>query len=606
MKLTIKDRFTFAIAFNAFIALAVLALAVTSLERLRVGGTVQNHLQALADLNGDVQPPPLFFVEAGMHLYVTASSPDAALREANWAEVLEHTEDFERSLAVWDSLLVDSPQLKDRLDQVCQPIQQLLPRLKSEFSAGVASGNREGLLAFLDTAYQPAHLRHDSLAQLFTHELHAIQDSAIVAARSDSRVRILVVLIASLVFAAGNLFLLWIGRRELHQSVVNQRLVENAPVNVLMANTNLEIVYANARSIETLKGIEYAMPCKASEILGKNIDIFHKNPGRVRKMLENPANLPHTATIQVGNDWMKQTVVAVRDEADRYIGPMLVWELVTDAMESQRKTRELQAEIDAKVKTLQEFSEGLGSQADSLTSATRGATQRADASTEAFSRVNGAFQQVASAAEEMSASVSEIARHVSEAARVASEAGSTTDAVNTRIQDLDRSSQEISKATEVVTAIAEQTNLLALNATIEAARAGEAGKGFAVVASEVKQLAKQTQKATEDIRHMVAAIQGDVGGSIESISQVSDVVRHIRDLQDSIAAAVEQQNATARDIAGSIAGAARESQSIANALKELHGTLLEGARVADVSQQTAKDLDTLAHGLRENMDTFRS
>jgi methyl-accepting chemotaxis protein len=348
------------------------------------------------------------------------------------------------------------------------------------------------------------------------------------------------------------------------------------------------------------------MACKANEIVGKNIDIFHKNPQRVRKMLEDPANLPHTATIQVGQDWMAQTVVAVRDEAGRYIGPMLVWELTTDAVKARAKAAELQREVTEKVASLQHISGTLGGIADGMGRSTREATTQTDASFQTFAKVNGAFQMVASAAEEMSASVAEIARHVAEAARVATDAGRMAESVNSKIGDLDRSSQAISKATEVVTAIAEQTNLLALNATIEAARAGEAGKGFAVVASEVKDLAKQTAGATEEIRRMVGAIQGDVGGSVESITKVSQVVLHIRGLQDSIAAAVEEQNATARDIARSVAGAARESQEIAAVLQQLRAVVEDSATAAGQSEVAARDLRGLAANLQTDMDRFRS
>ena len=118
-------------------------------------------------------------------------------------------------------------------------------------------------------------------------------------------------------------------RRELLKSVVHERLATNAPVNIMMTDLDLNVTYANRRSIDTLKTIEYAMPCKAEDIVGKCIDMFHKNPGRIRKILADPANLPHKSTIQIGNDWMAQTVVAVRDGKGKYIGPMLTWELVT-------------------------------------------------------------------------------------------------------------------------------------------------------------------------------------------------------------------------------------------------------------------------------------
>jgi methyl-accepting chemotaxis protein len=606
MKLSIKDRFTVLTAITATVALLLLAFAVATLEKLRVGGTVQAGIQKLNSLNSDLQPPPLFFVEGGMHLYSAAVATDPVLREAHWTEAAKHANEFKATRAHWDSLLSASPELRERLATTTEPIDQVVGRLDEEFHQPLAQGDQARAVAFLDTVYLPAHERHDSLMQLMTTRLAELRTAQVADATAEARSRILLLAIAALLFAAAKTWLIVSMRSRLHQAVIHQRLVENAPINIMMANRNLEITFANDRSKETLRSIEYAMPCKASDILGKNIDIFHKNPQRVRKMLEDPANLPHTATIQIGDDWMAQSVVAVRDEAGRYIGPMLVGEIVTKEVRRKEQIARLQKAVAAKVASLQEISGGLGMISDNMTRSTRDATSQTSHSAEAFGRVNQAFQMVASAAEEMSASVSEIARHVAEAARVATEAGQKAESVNAKIGDLDRSSREISMATEVVTAIAEQTNLLALNATIEAARAGEAGKGFAVVASEVKELAKQTSKATEDIRRMVGAIQSDVGGSVESITRIAEVVLHIRGLQDSIAAAVEQQNATARDIARSVSGAAQESQEIASVLSQLAEVVSESAQAASSSEAAAKELLTLAGNLQQDMDSFRT
>ena len=134
---------------------------------------------------------------------------------------------------------------------------------------------------------------------------------------------------------------------------------------------------------------------------------------------------------------------------------------------------------------------------------------------------------------------------------------------NATVAKLGESSAEIGNVIKVITSIAQQTNLLALNATIEAARAGEAGKGFAVVANEVKELAKQTAKATEDISRKIEAIQNDTKGAVEAIAQIGKIINQINDIQNTIASAVEEQTATTGEISRNVAEAAKGSNEIA-------------------------------------------
>jgi len=157
-------------------------------------------------------------------------------------------------------------------------------------------------------------------------------------------------------------------------------------------------------------------------------------------------------------------------------------------------------------------------------------------------------QTVVSGSEEMSASIKEISTN----AHVAGNGVKIAREATEKVTKLSESSQEIGQVIKVITSIAEQTHLLALNATIEAARAGEAGKGFAVVANEVKELAKETAKATEDISQKIEAIQADTKGAIDGITEVSKIIAQINDIQNSIASAVEEQTATTNEISRNI------------------------------------------------------
>ena len=178
------------------------------------------------------------------------------------------------------------------------------------------------------------------------------------------------------------------------------------------------------------------------------------------------------------------------------------------------------------------------------------------------------------------------------------EAVQAATAANTTISRLGESSVQIGQVIKVITSIAEQTNLLALNATIEAARAGEAGKGFAVVANEVKELAKETAKETEDISKKIAAIQGDTKGAVDTIGRVEAVIGRINDLSSSIAGAVEEQTATTNEIARNIAEAARAPRRLPKTSRESLRGRRTRPRVPAISARLRRNWHTWPWGWR--------
>src|SRR5271156_3265812 len=206
---------------------------------------------------------------------------------------------------------------------------------------------------------------------------------------------------------------------------------------------------------------------------------------------------------------------------------------------------------------------------------------------------------------EMTSTIQSIASNAQEAAKVASSAVEAADAANSAVAKLGQSSGEIGVVIKVITSIAEQTNLLALNATIEAARAGEAGKGFAVVANEVKELAKQTAKATEDIGSKITAIQVDTRGAVAAIGTVSSVINQINNISATIAAAVEEQSATTnemtRNVSEAAGGASEISASIGGVTQAADGTLAR----AQESQKAAQELASIASHLSSLMGQFK-
>jgi methyl-accepting chemotaxis protein len=223
---------------------------------------------------------------------------------------------------------------------------------------------------------------------------------------------------------------------------------------------------------------------------------------------------------------------------------------------------------------------------------------QATAVSSAAEQVSTNIQTVATAADQLGSSVREIAKSAAEATRIATSAVEAAHHTNDDVIRLGRSSTEIGEVIKVITSIAAQTNLLALNATIEAARAGEAGKGFAVVANEVKELAKQTAQATEDIGHKIGAIRGDTDRAVESITQIGVVISQINEIQGTIAGAVEEQTATTNEIARSIGDAAQAATEIARNVSGVATAAQDTATGATETQRSAQELSMLAAELR--------
>lgn len=206
---------------------------------------------------------------------------------------------------------------------------------------------------------------------------------------------------------------------------------------------------------------------------------------------------------------------------------------------------------------------------------------------------------------ELNAAISEIACNASEASKVSSQAVTITNETNEMISKLQTSSLEIGKVVDVITQIAEQTNLLALNATIEAARAGEAGKGFAVVATEVKELAKATAQATEDISCKIDTIQADTSSAVNRIEGISGVINQINDISSTIASAVEEQTATTGEIGRNIGDASQGAEEIARNITSVAAAADSTAQGATSSQKSADELSGMAAELQQLVTRFQ-
>jgi methyl-accepting chemotaxis protein len=250
-------------------------------------------------------------------------------------------------------------------------------------------------------------------------------------------------------------------------------------------------------------------------------------------------------------------------------------------------------------------SEKLNTTSQQITANSEETSARADVVSTAAQAVSQNLQTVAAGADEMLASIKEIAKNASEAAKVATAAVKVAEDTTATVSKLGDSSTEIGQVIKVITSIAQQTNLLALNATIEAARAGEAGKGFAVVANEVKELAKETAKATEDISRKIEAIQTDTKAAVEAIASISAVINQVNDISSTIATAVEEQNATTNEMSRNVSEAAQGSGEITSNIGGVAEAAQGTTRGATDTQKASQQLVETSTQLRRLIEQFK-
>jgi methyl-accepting chemotaxis protein len=294
-----------------------------------------------------------------------------------------------------------------------------------------------------------------------------------------------------------------------------------------------------------------------------------------------------------------------------------------EKMEAEQRETEQRAATERKAgmhKLADEFQTAVGGIIDAVSTASRGMEAAANTLTRtaeqtqdlsgavaaASEQASANVQSVASATEEMTSSVTEISRQVHESSKIAAEAVTQAERTDARINELSQAAGRIGDVVKLITAIAEQTNLLALNATIEAARAGEAGRGFAVVASEVKQLASQTAKATEEISAQIAGMQTATQDSVAAIKTIGGTIGRISEIASTIAASVEEQGAATQEIARNVDEAAKGTAMVASNITDVNRGAAETGSASAQVLSSAQSLSTESRHLKLEVDKFLS
>jgi methyl-accepting chemotaxis protein len=333
-----------------------------------------------------------------------------------------------------------------------------------------------------------------------------------------------------------------------------------------------------------------------------------------------------TATIKQVADGAEQVEVPHTGRADEIGALARAIKIFQEAMERNRKlnsqvsadsqareerSRHIEASVEAfrqaigaVLKNVNDNASAMRKVAETISRVTSDANDRAVAAAGATTQASGNVSAVAGATEELSASVQEIGRQVRQSANAVEQTGQRTEKSITEIESLAAATQRIDGVLQLIQAIAEQTNLLALNATIEAARAGDAGRGFAVVAHEVKALAGQTAKATEEIGQNVGMIQSSTRNAVDAVREIGGAVREINDITSAIAGAIGQQDAATREISANAQSAAEGNETLVTNIASLRDAIGETNTAASSVLTASSELTATAETLSREVETF--
>ncbi|WP_073954018.1 methyl-accepting chemotaxis protein [Thalassospira sp. TSL5-1] len=356
----------------------------------------------------------------------------------------------------------------------------------------------------------------------------------------------------------------------------------------ILLSLAIYVIYVRGSLLRRLDGLQKTMVTLASgnldvpvpvrgndEItaMGRAVEVFKDNAVKVREMQAEEERLN------------RERNESLRDE------------LLTLADTLQGEVESAVGEIAALAEQLQGVSGQMSQSADLVS------TQSEDVASSAQEATSN-VETVAAATEELSASNAEINRQMAESTRISNDAAQKARETNELVNSLSLSANRIGEVIALITDIAEQTNLLALNATIEAARAGDAGKGFAVVAAEVKNLANQTEKATDEIAGQITGIQKSTGESVSAIETIGSIIENINEIATTISAAIEQQGSATNEITRNVRGAADRTRAVSSSINEVASETTKTGELSDQVLQTAQTASQKVENLRERIGTI--
>ena len=551
-ELSIKSGITiFGIVFAAGFA-AILFTSHVALSTLKIGGPVYNQISLGKDLVADILPPPEYILES--YLEATLALNDRAGLQEHKARLTELHKEYDDRHSYWQQ----------------QPIKEDIKSLLTERSDAEV---RE-FWSQTEDAFLPALERGDMdtarkayAAMTRNYNAHRAIINQIVTATNTENDRI-----QAEADATGHFYavIVW---------------CVAAIVLVLLAGGLTWLALSVVRAITRITA-------SMSRLAQHDLAVEIEGLGRKDEVGEmaTAVQVFKTSMIEAGR-LKEEQELAQRAAAAR-------------SAAVDRLTRDFDQKVQGVVQTVASQAGQMQTSAQSMSAVAEEATKQAGTVAAASEQSSANVQTVASAAEELSTSIAEISRQVAYSSQIAATAVSEAGKANEMVQGLLGASQKIGEVVALINDIADQTNLLALNATIEAARAGEAGKGFAVVAAEVKNLATQTSRATEEIGAQITGVQGATQDAVRAIDSIGKIIGEIDQIAATIAAAVEEQGAATQEIARNVEEAAKGTQEVSANIGGVTSAANGTGSAANQILTSARSLSTQSQALREMVQSF--